>query len=81
MSSLCFLFCFDSWNYLHIAGDLIHAGMNSPDGDNIRIHIIMKTKEFQAGGNEQGWMKERKEDCSEWVYEKDCDHTDRNHSL
>ncbi len=64
---------------MNIAGDLIHAGMNSPNTDNIRIHIIMKTQEFQAGGNEQGWLiKIDGESGKKWMYDEECDHTEQN---
>jgi hypothetical protein len=62
------------------SGDLIHAGMNSPTGDNIRIHIILKTREFLAGGNEQGWLKTPKKN-GKWEYLKGCTHTALNNLL
>jgi hypothetical protein len=60
--------------YLFIfAGDVIHCGMNSPGHDNMRAHIILKTKEFSAGGNVQGWLKAS---GIYWVYKVGCDHVD-----
>jgi hypothetical protein len=56
------------------AGDVIHGGMDSQQHDNMRAHVILKTREFSAGGNEQGWMKRIHPNL--WVYKVGCNHTD-----
>lgn len=55
------------------AADLIHSGMDLPErASNYRFHGIVKSKEFQKGGDKQGWLVFNVA-ASEWQYEKNCD--------
>lgn len=51
-------------NIFIFAGDVIHGGMESKGHDNLRAHILLKTKEFRSGGDVQGWLKIIK--CGSW---------------